>query len=69
MLTPPPMVPIMKSGIIPPRFAPENKFIGLTYRAFIWVPYKMFPLKDLPGKSLRSRDDFFHSCRDGSPFL
>lgn len=40
MLTPPPMVPIMKSGIIPSRFAPENKFIGLTYRAFIWVPYK-----------------------------
>lgn len=45
MLTLPPMVPITKSGIIPPRFAPENMFIGLTYRAFIWV----FSLKDLPG--------------------
>lgn len=55
MLTPPPMVPIMKSDIIPSRFAPENKFIGLTYRAFICV----IPLKDLHGKSLRSRDDFF----------
>lgn len=65
MLTLPPLFPITKSGIIPPRFAPENMFIGLTYRAFIWV----FSLKDLAGKSLSCREDFFHSCRDGSPFL
>lgn len=63
MLTPPPMVPIMESGIIPPRFAEKICLLGLLSGHL----YGCSPLKDLPGKSLSSRDDVFHSCRDGSP--